>query len=61
MNEGDTLLNKDCRDFYNNLAWVLLDLNDRQFWISYRLWQQQRKAKNSPLTRAMSLLKKIVR
>jgi hypothetical protein len=53
---GDTLLKKQYQDFFNKLAWVLLDLNQRQFIRAWRLWQQQRLEKQAGHTRATALL-----
>lgn len=55
----DTLLNKQCQDFFNKLAWTLLDMSQRQFLIAWRLWQQQRDEKKSGQTRATALLKRM--
>ena len=53
----DTLLKKKYQDFFNKLAWTLLDMNQRQFILAWRLWQQQRLEKKLGQTRATALLK----
>jgi hypothetical protein len=55
----DTLLNKQGQDFFNRIAWVLLDMSQRQFILAWHLWQQQRNEKKSGQTRAIALLKRI--
>ena len=59
INEGNTVLSQQWRDFYNRLVWVLLDLNDRQFILAWHLWQQQRNEKKSGQTRATALLQRM--
>ena len=59
MNEGNTALSQPWRDFYNSLAWVLLDLNQPQFLLAFRLWLQQQNKKKSGQTRATALLKRL--
>jgi hypothetical protein len=60
MNESNTVLSQPWRDFYNSLAWVMLDLNEPQFLLAWRLWQQQRKKKNgAPQTWARAFLKRL--
>jgi hypothetical protein len=48
INEGNTVLSQPWRNFFNSLAWVMLDLSEPQFLLAWRLWQQRRKGKNSP-------------
>jgi hypothetical protein len=59
MNEGNTVLSQPWRDFYNRLAWVMLDLNQPQFLLAFRLWLQQQNKKKSGQTRATALLKRM--
>ena len=56
---GDTLLKKQYQDFFNKLAWTLLDLNQRQFILAWRLWQQQRLEKKVGHTRATALVQRM--
>jgi hypothetical protein len=53
---GNILLKKQYQDFFNKLAWVLLDMNQKQFVLAWRLWQQQRLEKKSGQTRVTVLL-----
>jgi len=59
MNEGNTVLSQPWRDFYNHLAWVMLDLNQPQFLLAFRLWLQQQNKKKSGQTRAAALLERL--
>ena len=59
MNEGNTLLTKQFQDFFNTLAWTLLDLNERQFILARQLWYQHRNEKKSGQTRAAAVLKRM--
>ena len=60
MNEGNTALSQQWREFYNRLAWVMLDLSLPQFLLALRLWQQQRKKKHGTQpTRAAALLERL--
>ncbi len=59
MNEGNTALSQPWRDFYNRLTWIMLDLNEPQFVLAWKLWQQQRSEKKSGQTRATALLKRM--
>ena len=60
MNEGNITLSQPWRDFYNNLAWVLLDLNEPQFVLAWKLWRQHRQEKHGAQpTRATALLKRM--
>ncbi len=47
INEGNTLMNQPSRDFFHTLAWVMLDMNQREFMQAYRLWQQNRRGRKS--------------
>ena len=40
INEGNTVMSQLWRDFYNRLTWVMLDLNEPQFLLAWRLWQR---------------------
>ena len=55
----DTLLKKPYQEFFNKLAWVLLDMNQKQFLIAWRLWQQQRLETKAGHTRATALLQRM--
>ena len=59
INEGNTVLSQQWRDFYNRIISVLLDLNDRQFIVAWQLWRQRRNEKQSGQTRATALLKRM--
>ena len=60
MNEGNSTLSQPWREFYNSLAWVMLDLSLPQFLLALRLWQQHRTGKNGAQpTRATALLKRM--
>ena len=60
MHEGNTVLSQQWRNFYNSLAWVLLDLNEPQFLLAWRLWQQGRKKKHgAPQTWARAFLQRL--
>jgi hypothetical protein len=48
MNEGNTVLSQPWREFYQGLAWVMFDLNPKEFLLAWSLWNQRRKGKNSP-------------
>jgi hypothetical protein len=56
---GNTLLKKQYQDVFNKLAWVLLDWNERQFVLAWRLWQQQRLEKKAGHTRATALVQRM--
>ena len=59
MSERDISLNKQSRNIYNTLAWVLLSISLRQFMIAWRKWNQHRKEKESPRMRVQRFLKKL--
>src|SRR2546426_4204455 len=60
MHESNTALSLPWRDFYNTLAWVMLDLNEPQFLLAWRIWSQQRKKKNgAPQTWARAFLQRL--
>lgn len=59
MNESNTAMSQPWREFYNRLAWVMLDLNQSQFLLAWRLWLQQQTKKKSKQTRAKALLQRL--
>lgn len=61
MNEGNAAMSQPWRDFYNSLAWVLLDLSEPQFLLAWRLWQLRRKRHSAPQTWARAFLKRMHR
>ena len=56
---SNTVLKKQYQEFFNKLAWTLLDLNQRQFILAWRLWQQQRLEKKAGHTRATALVQRM--
>jgi len=60
INEGNTVLSQQWRDFYNRLSWVLLDLSEPQFVLAWKLWRQHRQEKHgAPQTWARAFLKRL--
>ncbi len=59
MNEDNIALSQPWRNFYNTLAWVMLDLSQQQYLLAWRLWQQQRAKKKSGRIRVAALLKRL--
>jgi hypothetical protein len=61
MNESHNIvLSPPWREFYQGLAWVMFDLNPKEFLLAWRLWNQHRKAKHgAPQTWARALLQRL--
>ncbi len=59
MDESNTALSQLWREFYNSLAWVMLDLSEPQFLLAWRFWQQRRKRHSAPQTWARAFLKRL--